>query len=103
MHVSKLSFEMRKAALNAIDLIKEKRSGKIKGRTVADGRKQRSLYEKADTSSPALSQDGFFLSLAVDAMEKRHIATADIAGAFLKADQRILCWYVCTGLRLKLY
>ena len=35
--------EDRKNALYAIDLIKEKRTGKLKGRTVADGRKQQPL------------------------------------------------------------
>ena len=79
---------MKKAALNAIDLIKEKLNGKVKGRTVAAGRKQRLNYEKSDVSSPALSQDSFLLSLVTDAMEGRHIATADIIGAFLKADQK---------------
>ena len=82
-----LPFKSKKDSLNAIDLIKEKRSGKIKGRTVCDGRKQRTVYTTAEVSSPALSQDGFFASLAIDALEGRHIATSDIAGAFLKADQ----------------
>lgn len=63
---TKLTWEQKKQALNALDLIKLKRSGKVKGRTVADGRKQRSIYSKEEVSSPALSQDGFFASLAVD-------------------------------------
>ena len=33
-------FEQKRKALRAIDLIKEKRTGLIKGRTVADGSKQ---------------------------------------------------------------
>ena len=37
-----LSVEQKKKALRAINLIKEKRCGRIKGRTVADGRPQRS-------------------------------------------------------------
>ena len=82
----KLSKKEKVMALNAIDLIKEKRCGKIKGRTVADGRKQRNYYNKIDTSSPALSMDGFLTSLIIDAFEKRNVATADIAGAFLKAE-----------------
>ena len=73
--------------MHAIDLIKEKRTGKLKGRTVADGRKKRSLYDKYEISSPVLSQDGFMGSLVIDACENRRIAIADIAGAFLKADQ----------------
>ena len=80
-------YQEKKSSLNAIDLIKEKRTGKIKGRTVCDGRKQRGIYAPEDVSSPALSQDGFFATLAIDALENRHIATSDIAGAFLKADQ----------------
>ena len=37
IHVKTLSPEARKGALHAIDLIKVKRTGKLKGRTVADG------------------------------------------------------------------
>ena len=45
------------------------------------------MYDKHENSSPALSQDGFLGSLTIDAHENRHIAIADIAGAFLKANQ----------------
>ena len=87
VHRSTLSADAKKAALHPIDLIKEKRTGKLKGRTVADGRKQRPLYNKHEISSPALSQDGFMGSLAIDAYENCYIGIADIAGAFLKVDQ----------------
>ena len=83
IHVKTLSPESRKGALQAINLIKEKRTGKLKGCTVADGRKQRSLYDKHEISSPALSRDGFL----GDAHENCHIAIADIDGTFLKANQ----------------
>ena len=78
--------EQKRAALNAIDLIKHKRCGKVKGRTVADGRKQRPYFEKHDSTSPALSFEGFIASIAIDAMEERDVAITDVAGAFLKAD-----------------
>ena len=87
MFVKDLPWEVRKSALHAIDLIKEKRTGILKGRTVADGRKQRPLYEKQEISSPALSQDGFMATLAIDAHEERFLGFADVAGAFLKAEQ----------------
>ena len=61
--VKTLPAEDRKGALHAIDLIKEKRTGKLKDRTVVDGRKQRPLYDKYEISSPALSQDVFLASL----------------------------------------
>jgi hypothetical protein len=35
-----LTYEQRKGALRALNLIKEKRNGNLKGRTVADGSKQ---------------------------------------------------------------
>ena len=87
IHIKTLSPEARKGALHAIDLIKVKRTGKLKGRTVADGRKQRSLYDKHEISSTALSQDVFLGSLTINAHETRHIAIADLAGAFLKVNQ----------------
>jgi len=79
--------EVRKNALQVIDLIKEKRCGRIKGRTVVDGRGQRGKYNKSETSSSALTLEAFVATLAVDALEAREVAVADIAGAFLKADQ----------------
>ena len=81
-----LSPATRKQALRCINIIKEKRDGKIKGRTCADGRPQRLLYDKADTSSPTASSDAIMLTLMVDAIERRDVATADVAGAYLNAE-----------------
>jgi len=87
-HINELTREEIKKALNAIDLIAEKRCGKIKGRTVADGRKQRPYYNKYDTSSPALGLEAIICTLIIDAAERRHIAIADVSGAFLKAEMK---------------
>ena len=80
-----LTRAQRRAALRAINLIKEKRCGKIKGRTVADGRPQRALYDKSETASPTIATDALILSILIEAYEGRDVATADIAGAYLKA------------------
>jgi len=82
-----LSASQISSTLNVIDLIKEKRCGRIKGRTVVDGRGQRGKYEKNETSSSALTLEAFITTLAIEAAELRDVATADIAGAFLKAEQ----------------
>ena len=82
---TKLTREQRMAALRAINLIKEKRDGRLKGRTVADGRSQRTLYDKSETASPTVSSDALILSIIIDAYEQRDVATADVAGAYLKA------------------
>jgi hypothetical protein len=76
----------RKGALQAINLIEEKRDGVLKGRTVADGRPQRPLYDKSETASPTVSNNGLVLTVTVDAHEQRDGATADIAGAYLKTS-----------------
>jgi hypothetical protein len=73
--------------LRAINLIKEKQSGKLKGRTVADGRSQKDLYDKSETASPTVATDALMLTIITEAHECRgNIATADVAGAYLKAD-----------------
>ena len=83
---TKLTFAERNGALRAINLIKEKRDGNIKGRIVADGSGQRSLYDKSETASPTVSTNALVLTIIVDAHENRDVGTADVAGAYLKAD-----------------
>ena len=80
-----LTKAQRRGALRAINLIKEKRDGALKGRTVPDGRAQRSLYEKSQTASPAVATDALLLTILVDAKEDRDVGIADVAGAYLKA------------------
>lgn len=59
----------------------------MKGRTCADGRaQQRSLYEKAQTTSPTVSNNALVISIIKDACEGRDVGVSDIAGAYLKAD-----------------
>ncbi len=81
-----LSHQQKKAALRAINLIKEKRSGVLKGRTCADGSVQRTMYMKEETASPTVSTDALMLSLMIDAFEHRDVATADVVGAYLNAE-----------------
>jgi hypothetical protein len=57
----------------------------IKGRSVFNGRVQRGLYTKEETASPTVSQDAFFLTSIVDAIEGRDKAITDIKGAYLNA------------------
>jgi hypothetical protein len=83
---SLLTKEQRMGALRAINLIKEKRTGKLKGCTVADGRPQRALYNKSEMASPTVSSDALMISLMIDTKERHDVAIADIAGAYLKAD-----------------
>jgi hypothetical protein len=87
-HIEKLTKAERQGALGAISMIKETRSGRIKGRTVGNGRPQREFYTKEETSSPTVSTDALMMSLLIDAWERRDVVTADVAGAYLHADQK---------------
>jgi hypothetical protein len=59
---------------------------KFKARTVAGGHKQnRSLYSEDETSSPTISLVGLNILICIAARERRHVITADIGGAYLRA------------------
>ena len=66
--------------------LKEKRDGSIKGRTCADGRKQRENSNKEDATSPTVALESVMITSVIDAYERRDVAVADIPGAFLTAD-----------------
>lgn len=83
-----LTKEQMAKALRSITVVKEKRCGRIKGKTVADGRAQRPYATKAESSSPTVGTDSLLLSMLIDAMEGRNVIIADIAGAFLKAPMK---------------
>jgi hypothetical protein len=82
MIATEFTSEQKRAALRAVNLIKEKRCGKLKRRTCADGRPQQGLYDKQQTASLTVSTDALMISLMIDSFERRDVATADIAGAY---------------------
>jgi hypothetical protein len=75
-----LTSEERNRVLEYLMFLKEKRSGKIKGRGCADGRKQRAWTNRYDSSSPTAYLESLFLTACVDAKENRHVCTVDVAG-----------------------
>ena len=79
-------WELYHKALRIINLIKEKRDGRLKGRSVADGRPQRELYTKDETSSPTATPESVLLIALIDAVEDRHVVVVDVTGAYLNAD-----------------
>jgi hypothetical protein len=64
--------------LRAINLIKEKRSGKIKGRAVADGSETRKYIPREEVTSPTIATTSLFTSLVIDAQEGRAVHTFDV-------------------------
>ena len=86
MNPDSLTRSHNKGALRAINLIKEKRSRKLKGKTCADERPQRCYITKEDASSPTISLEALFPSLIIYAHEGRDVGIFDIPGAYLNAD-----------------
>ena len=95
--ISILTPEMRKEALNLITMIKEKRSGAIKARACADGRKQRRYISKEEVASPTIQLESLIMSLIIDAREGRDVAIADVVGAYLLANMKDYVLVKLTG------
>ena len=82
-----LTAEDRMKALEAVNLIKQKRCGKVKFRSCADGSNQwKYLREDENISSPTLQLESLFISLIIDVLENRDVAIFDIPGAYLHAE-----------------
>ena len=86
IHAADLTETQRTSALRIINLIKEKQNGRLKGRSVADGRLQRVLYTKDETSSPTATPESILLTAMIAVVEDRQVAVADVTGAYLNAD-----------------
>ena len=84
---TELSSDEKYASLPYLMFLKEKRDGTIKGRGCADGRKQRPYTTKEEASSPTVAIESVLISCTIDAHEERDVATVDIPGAFMQADQ----------------
>jgi hypothetical protein len=96
-HIKDLTELERKRALRSITLVKEKKCGTIKGRTVADGRDQRDYVNRDDATSPTVSIEGLMICIAIDAKERRAVATADVEGAYLHAKMNEIVIMVFGG------
>ena len=66
--------------------LKRKRSGKVKGRGCADGRKPRAYIAKEEATAPTVITEAVFLTAIIDALENREVAVLDVPGAFMQAD-----------------
>ena len=63
--------------------LKKKRSGVIKGRGCADGRKQRTVYFKEETTSSTYHNDSLMTILLIEAFEGRIVASGDVPGTYV--------------------
>jgi hypothetical protein len=83
--------------------IKEKNSGKIKGRGCADGRSLRWRIKSQDATSPTVSSEACLMTLAIDAHERRVVVVCDIPGAYLHCEMDEICYVLLEGVMVDLY
>ena len=67
-------------------LLKKNIGGKIKGRTVSGGNKQRDCISKEDSISPTLEIESLLLICIIDAKEERGVALIDIPNYFIQTQ-----------------
>jgi hypothetical protein len=74
-------------ALSSLMNIVEKCDGQVRAQAVADGSKECTQpgYKKEDRASPTIATNSIMITTAIDAHERRNVATIDIPGAFLHA------------------
>ena len=83
VHKYQLTRQELKEALESLIFLKQKRCGRFKARTCADGRPQRLLYAKHESSSPTIRTESVILTSVIDAAGRRDVGIYDIPGAFL--------------------
>jgi hypothetical protein len=83
-HWRELTHTQCQTVLESHMFLKEKRDGKIKGRTVAGGNKQRDYISKGDASSPTVATESVLLTCIIDAEEERDVAVIDIPNVFIQ-------------------
>jgi hypothetical protein len=85
-HWRELSQVQRQTVLESHMFLKQKRYGKIKGRTIAGGYNQRGCISKEDDSSPTVATESVLLSCIIDAEEDRDVAVVYIPNAFFQTQ-----------------
>ena len=79
-------------ALSSLIFLKEKRGGKIKGRSCVDGAPQRAYIRKEDAYSPTVANESVFITSVIAAHEKRFVRCYSVSGAFIhtESDENVL-------------
>ena len=73
-HGKSLTKEERVWCLSSLIFLKEKRDGRVKGRTCVNGAPQREYIKKEDATSPTVMTDSVFITSVVDAYGRRYVA-----------------------------
>jgi hypothetical protein len=72
--------------LSLLLFLKEKRTGKIKGRACLNGAPQRAYIPKEDAASPRMWMESTFITGAIVASKRRKVRCYDVPSAFVNTD-----------------
>ena len=86
LHPEEMSAAERRKTLESLIFLVQKRDGRIKARTCANGSVQRGWMSKEEAASPTAAVESILLTAVIDAAEGRCVATVDIPHAFIQTD-----------------
>ena len=84
IRISEMTARERKRAMESLIFLVEKRDGRIKARTCANGSTQRDYIPKEDAASPTASTEAVLITGVIDAKQNRDVMTLDIPNAFVQ-------------------
>jgi hypothetical protein len=76
----------KKRAMESLIFLVEKRDGRVKARTCANGSTQRDYISKEDAASPTVATESILITATVEAKENRDVMSADLPHAFIQTD-----------------
>jgi len=84
--IQTMTQQEKRRAMDSLIFLVEKRDGRIKARTCANGSTQRSYIEKEDATSPTVLTEAILITAAIEADQQRDIMTVDIPNAFVQTE-----------------
>ena len=81
--IQTMSQKEKDKALESLIFLVEKKDGRIKARHCANGSKQRAWIRPEEAASPTVMTESVLLTAAIEAHERRDVATWDIPNAFI--------------------
>jgi hypothetical protein len=84
--VKSLTQQEKQRAMESLIFLVEKRDGRVKARTCANGSTQRTYVSKEEAASPTVMTESILLTATIDAEEDRDVMTVDIPNAFVQTD-----------------
>ena len=84
--VEDLTEQERKRAMESLIFLVEKRDGKVKARTCANGSTQRAYIPKEEAASPTVATESIMLTGVIDAKQERDVMTLDIPNVFVQTS-----------------